>query len=969
MNEREVRSDPEEQRRAADVPAREANREEDPTSGAGVDATVRVGAGHVSPDATETSLKPKTTVMMPASKPLAPKDGELIANRFIVRRLLGQGGMGRVYAVQDKQIEGRDVALKVLLPKYSKSAQFRKLFFQEVRAAQGFVSEYICQVRDTGETEDGSLFLTMDLIDGESLRTLLDREKILGERQALEITRQVLLGLQSGHDKGFVHRDIKPPNVMLASNEPKTDDNPFGVAARLLDFGIAGLASEIEERSRAGTVMYMSPEQAGGERLDPRSDLFAVGVLLFEMLSGRRPFAGSSTRALVQSVLETNLTERLSEIPNLSKPVRKLLERALQKERDKRFQSANDFASAIEKSAAYKLPKEVPVWAYAGLALFGVAALGEGFVLFGRVTNEQLRADEMEQLRVKVGGFAGLLSEARQEVERTKDKELQLKQEELQSKETAFVKVNDDYRRTAAELEKARSENSALTQQLSGKDQAKIDEAQIQAQINESQKPLNMRITDLEKQKDQADGQIKELQQKSDQLAKENGELKMQLKPEGRKAETFDKILTAVEEDRGDTALVQMADAAREFSIFLTQELDGVAFLSTLSTASAELRKHVQSVERDHRPDMESVTRALAAYDTCKEAFTTFPSQAKSWIKFQSGNEPSPDRVERARKAVDSLGQKLASVRQGADQAHEAAWASIASNAAVDDAAAIFAHADRYHCADHLARAAAQLVDSLRKLAPSDVPLDTEGLKKYTALGEWVKRLNTEHFPLENARETDLRLLEFAQRWYDADASNDEFEWKGIALPPLDGPSKSWKHVLQLQHALAQPSSGYPIGFRGLTLTREVDEQGNISWIEDSDVRKAETPKYWEIHRRVADTDGQFSADSLNLALERVDETIRVQNGNLIYLDLKLQGSGVSVEPLPPLFTGPMPKSLISTPLLQAFRSIYAAPSAPTCLVVADGTATRWFSPKFGLVREKYVAGWTRDLVYWRGAP
>src|SRR5689334_13616212 len=133
MNENEGRSLPTEPGRARQKPAEPMPaevRENDTTSagsGAGADATQRIGSD-VEPDATESTPKAKGAVLQPATKPLAPKDGEVIANRFIVRRMLGQGGMGRVYAVQDKQIEGRDVALKVLLPKFSKSAQFRKLF-------------------------------------------------------------------------------------------------------------------------------------------------------------------------------------------------------------------------------------------------------------------------------------------------------------------------------------------------------------------------------------------------------------------------------------------------------------------------------------------------------------------------------------------------------------------------------------------------------------------------------------------------------------------------------------------------------------------------------------------------------------------------------------------------------------------------------------------------------------------------
>ncbi|MFT7665288.1 MAG: hypothetical protein ACI87A_003524, partial [Planctomycetota bacterium] len=134
----------------------------------------------------------------------APAAGaaHVFANRFEVVALLGEGGMGRVYQVRDRQIEGREVALKVLRPKFSRNSTFRNLFFQEIQAAQKFVSEQVNQVRDTGQMEDGRLFLTMDLVSGESLRDSMKREGQMNTRHALEVTRQLLLALQSGHEQG-----------------------------------------------------------------------------------------------------------------------------------------------------------------------------------------------------------------------------------------------------------------------------------------------------------------------------------------------------------------------------------------------------------------------------------------------------------------------------------------------------------------------------------------------------------------------------------------------------------------------------------------------------------------------------------------------------------------------------------------------------------------------------------------------
>jgi hypothetical protein len=176
--------------------------------------------------------------------------------------------------------------------------------------------------------------------------------------------------------------------------------------------------------------------------------------------------------------------------------------------------------------------------------------------------------------------------------------------------------------------------------------------------------------------------------------------------------------------------------------------------------------------------------------------------------------------------------------------------------------------------------------------------------------------------------------------------------------------------VLRLQHALAQPGSGYPIRFRGLAIARQVDEYGVVSWIEFEDRSKAEDGKSWTIRRRIADAEGNFSPDTSTQGLERAGATIRAQDGNAVYLELKSLAGDVHVERLPALFAGALPHSLLATPQLEAFRKLYGAAEGSPCLVVGDDRGTtRWFSPKFGLVREKILGGWTRDLVYWRGAP
>ena len=891
-----------------------------------------------------------------------PGEGHVIANRFIVHRLLGQGGMGRVFSVQDNQIEGRDVALKVLLPKYSKNAHFRKLFFQEVRAAQEFVSEYICQVRDTGETEDGSLFLTMDLVEGEALRALLDREKLLGQRQALEITRQVLLGLQSGHDKGYVHRDIKPSNVMLAARVPKTDTNPYGVGVRILDFGIAGLATQIDERSRAGTVMYMSPEQASGERLDPRSDLFAVGVLLFEMLSGHRPFEGSTTRALVQSVLETNLTARLGEIPGLSKQVRKLLERALQKDRNRRFQSAGEFAEAIAKSAAYRLPQNVPAWIYGGLAAAACVAGAEGFLLFSR-------SGEADSLRERLAKADGERLQAVDTARGEKDAVIRERDSQLEQRQTELSALKSELDRVRAEV--AQAEGSAgdkSTQLISALEDVRNKQTQIDdlkgqlASERDEKSNLSLRVSKLEQD-------FKEAEQETQRLQAERDEARLQGSPKGQLAGAFDRVATLLEGGYGAfarTALEQYESAA----VFAKDDGQLHQFLSAVVAASAALEAHQKSVQGGGPPQLAAIRAAETRLGSARELLSALDTNPGEWKTVApSGAEP-PKRMAQARLLVDKLAAELQAELAASAGLDLAAWKQLDLARASADPGPFFEHFNRFGCREHMTAAARRVVDTLQAEAQVSGRLQLEALDRTRSLGQWVELVDGKQVELDAAAAGLLRLFEFAQRWHDTDAANDGFDWDKASLPPVSGKSTDWRQVLKLQHALAQPGSAYPIPHKGLALVRQVDEFGAVSWIEFEDRSKSDDGRNWNIRRRIADADGNFSAETFNLALERGDGSIRAQDGNAVFLEFKSRAGDTRVEPLPPCFAGAVPHALLSPQQLEGFRRLYGASAESLCLVVQDDRgATRWFSPKFGLVREEITAGWTREIVYFRGSP
>jgi tetratricopeptide (TPR) repeat protein len=228
----------------------------------------------------------------PAPDPLSLA-GRTVSHFRVVERL-GAGGMGVVYRAEDTRL-GRAVALKFRLPQLSLDAPAKARFLQEAHSAAALDHPNLCTIHEVGETDDGQPFLAMALYPGETLKARLDREGPLPVGDALAIVRQIAEGLAYAHAAGIVHRDLKPGNVMLVPNGP----------VKILDFGLAKARNQSLSTASArwGTVAYMAPEQIRGEAVDARTDLWALGVVLFEMLTGRRPFAGEHELALAPAIL------------------------------------------------------------------------------------------------------------------------------------------------------------------------------------------------------------------------------------------------------------------------------------------------------------------------------------------------------------------------------------------------------------------------------------------------------------------------------------------------------------------------------------------------------------------------------------------------------------------------------------------------------------------------------------------
>jgi serine/threonine protein kinase/predicted esterase len=264
---------------------------------------------------------------------------------YVVEEVVGRGGMGVVYAARDPRL-GRRVALKVLSPHLSAHPEAKERFLQEARAASALDHPHICTIYAAGETEPaegetgGRLFLAMAYYEGETLKEKVARGPLPVE-DALRYTAAVARGLAKAHAAGILHRDVKPANVLVTSE---------GVA-KLLDFGLAKVAGVGLTRSgaRMGTVAYMSPEQADGRAVDHRTDLWSLGVVLYELLTGRRPFRGESAQATLYSILHASPEPIRQLRPDLPEALADVVDRMLQKDPAARPASAADVLTHLDR--------------------------------------------------------------------------------------------------------------------------------------------------------------------------------------------------------------------------------------------------------------------------------------------------------------------------------------------------------------------------------------------------------------------------------------------------------------------------------------------------------------------------------------------------------------------------------------------------------------------------------------------
>jgi serine/threonine-protein kinase len=273
--------------------------------------------------------------------------GDTIEGKYRIVRLLGEGGMGAVYEGENVRIH-RKVAIKVLHAAVAAKADVVQRFEREAQAAGRIGSEHIVEVLDLGNLPDGDRFMVMEYLEGESLGERIKRKKRMAPQEVAHLLHQLLEGLAAAHAAGIIHRDLKPDNVFLMNSKGNQKD-----FVKVLDFGVSKFNALDSEMSmtRTGAVMgtpfYMSPEQARGGKIDMRSDLYSVGVVVYQAVTGRVPFHAETFNELVFKIALESCEPAELVAPGLDPAFAALIVRAMVRDPAGRFQTAQEFQAAV----------------------------------------------------------------------------------------------------------------------------------------------------------------------------------------------------------------------------------------------------------------------------------------------------------------------------------------------------------------------------------------------------------------------------------------------------------------------------------------------------------------------------------------------------------------------------------------------------------------------------------------------
>src|SRR5579863_235025 len=362
---------------------------------------------------TEPAPPRQSTLTPPGATPSAETAiglGSVIGGRYEILQLLGEGGMGAVYKAHDRELE-RDVALKLIRGELARNSEILARFKQELILARQVTHRNVIRIFDLGQA-DGFKFITMEYLEGRDLKVVLREKGKFPPEEAAKIILQICRALEAAHSEGVIHRDLKPQNIMLDANG----------RAYVMDFGIARsayLPGMTQTGALVGTPEYMSPEQAKGEKLDERSDLFSLGAILYELLIGQSPYHSDTPLATLWRRIQEK-AKPLSEIdPSIPKPLSDIVAKALEIEPKDRFASATEFAQYLESwlgisasmvgSTTYQalvpLQKQRPLWKYTAIAAIVLLIALAGFGLPKKFLSTPSKAVAHQPVSVLVADF------------------------------------------------------------------------------------------------------------------------------------------------------------------------------------------------------------------------------------------------------------------------------------------------------------------------------------------------------------------------------------------------------------------------------------------------------------------------------------------------------------------------------------------------------------------------------------
>jgi len=273
----------------------------------------------------------------------------VLGGKYRLEREIGRGSMGTVWSAVHLTL-GQRVAIKLIAAEHAQAVEARKRFSTEAKAAARLRSRYVVQVYDDGETPSGTPYIVLEYLDGETLEQRLDRDRDVPLNDAVRITRHVARALSRAHAAGIVHRDLKPGNVFLA----RTEDDEVGWVAKVLDFGIAkleehGIASTTKTGTLLGTPLFMSPEQVrGASSVDGRSDLYSLGMVFYNMLTGGFAFNGQSFADVLVAICTAPLVDIRAHAPWVPESVAEWFQKACARDVQQRFQSADEMIEALD---------------------------------------------------------------------------------------------------------------------------------------------------------------------------------------------------------------------------------------------------------------------------------------------------------------------------------------------------------------------------------------------------------------------------------------------------------------------------------------------------------------------------------------------------------------------------------------------------------------------------------------------